>query len=160
MGKLYLTGDLGLIPGWEDMGPDALDPQFTRERFGERLGRRRGEIKGILTNARFVAGIGNAYADEICFRAGVYPFRKRPSLSAEEVTRLFHSMRATLEEAIVQVRQRLGVDIHTKPRDFLLVHGKGGQPCPDCGTPISQITARQRLTNFCRRCQPGSLIPR
>jgi len=158
MGKLYLTEDLERIPGWAEMGPDALDPQLTLERFGERLRRHRGEIKGILSNARFVAGIGNAYADEICFHACLYPFRKRPSLSGDEVTRLYSAMRSTLTEAIAQTRRTMGTDIHTKPREFLAVHGRGGQPCPRCGAPISQISARKRLTNFCRRCQPGSLI--
>jgi len=160
MGKLYLTDDLVLIPGWLEMGPDALDPELTLDRFRERLRRHHGEIKGILTNARFVAGIGNAYADEICFHARLYPFRKRPTLSPEEIERLYEAMRGTLTEAIVQVRQRMGSDIHTEPRDFLAVHGKGGQPCPRCGTPISEIKARRRLTNFCRHCQPGSLIAR
>jgi len=160
MGKLYLTDDLALITGWAEMGPDALAPSLTLERFRERLRRHRGEIKGILINARFVTGIGNAYADEICFHAGIYPFRKRPTLSPEEIERLYEAMRSTLIEAIVQVRQRMGVDIHTKPRDFLAVHGKGGQPCPRCGASISEIKARRRLTNFCRRCQPGSLIAR
>jgi len=160
MGELYLTDDLALITGWTEMGPDALAPPLTLERFRERLHRHRGEIKGILANARFVTGIGNAYADEICFHAGIYPFRKRPTLSPEEIERLYEAMRSTLTEAIVQVRQRMGEDIHTKPRDFLAVHGKGGQPCPRCGTCISEIKARQRLTNFCRRCQPGSLIAR
>jgi formamidopyrimidine-DNA glycosylase len=160
MGKLYLTEDLSQIPGWAEMGPDALDPQLGLEQFGERLRRHRGEIKGILTNARFVAGIGNAYADEICFHAGLYPFRKRPTLSPEEIARLYDAMRSTLTEAIDQVRQRMGSDIHEKPREFLAVHGKGGLPCPRCATSISQITARQRLTNFCRHCQPGSLIAR
>jgi len=160
MGKLYLTDDLALITGWAEMGPDVLDPSLTLERFRERLRRHRGEIKGILVNARFVTGIGNAYADEICFHAGIYPFRKRPTLSPEETERLYEAMRSTLTEAVVQVRQRMGADIHTKPRDFLAVHGKGGQPCPRCGTCISEIKARQRLTNFCRRCQPGSLIAR
>ena len=158
MGKLYLTEDLARIPGWTEMGPDALDPRLTLERFSERFRGHRGEIKGILVNARFVAGIGNAYADEICFHARLYPFRKRPSLSQDEVTRLYEAMRSTLTEAIAQTRRSMGTDIHTKPREFLAVHGKGGQPCPRCGAPISQITARQRLTNFCRRCQPGSLI--
>lgn len=101
-----------------------------------------GVAKGDRT--RIVAGIGNGYADEIYFHARLYPFRKRPTLSPSE--------------AIVQVRQRMGADIHTKPWDSLAVHGKGGQPCPRCTTPISEIRARRRLTNFCRRCQPGSLI--
>lgn len=56
------------------------------------------------------------------------------------------------------LRVRVGADIHDEIRDFLQVHGRGGQPCPICGTPVSQITARRRLTNFCRKCQPGTMI--
>jgi len=158
MGKLYLTDQLDRIPGWKEMGPDALDPELTVETFADRLRPYRGEIKRILVNPRFVAGIGNAYSDEVCFAAGLYPYRKRMSLGLDEVKRLHGAMRRVLTESVDHVRQQMGQDIHTKPRDFLAVHGKGGEPCPRCGTPISQITARQRLTNFCRRCQPGSLL--
>jgi len=158
MGKVYLTLDEGLVPGFAAQGPDALDPALTAEVFRERLLPRRGEIKGLLTNQGVVAGIGNAYADEILFDAGLYPFRKRPSLSPEEVERLYHSMRSVLPKAIVVLRERVGEDIEVKIRDFLSVHGKGGSPCPRCGTPISEITARGRLTNFCRTCQPGRMI--
>ena len=158
MGKIYLTLDEGLVPGFAGQGPDALDPALTAELFRERLLGRRGEIKGILTNQAVLAGIGNAYADEILFDAGLYPFRRRPSLSSEEVERLYHSMRSVLPRAIVVLRERVGEDIEVKVRDFLSVHGKGGSPCPRCGTPVSEITARGRLTNFCRTCQPGRLI--
>jgi formamidopyrimidine-DNA glycosylase len=158
MGKIYLTRDLELIPGFAAQGPEALDPELTLEAFQVRLQRRRGEIKGILTNQAFLAGIGNAYADEILFRAGLYPFRKRPSLSAEEVERLYHAMGSVLSEAIVTLRERMGDEIHIKVRDFLQVHGKGGSPCPRCGTIISEIRVRNRLTNFCRTCQPGRMI--
>lgn len=158
MGKLYLTREPELVPGYATQGPDALDAGLTAEAFGQRLRRRRGEIKGILTNQAFVAGIGNAYADEILFRAGLYPFRKRPSLSADEVERLYHAMRSVLSEAIVTLRERFGGEIDAEIRDFLQVHGKGGSPCPDCGTIISEIRARRGLTNFCRSCQPGRMI--
>jgi len=158
MGKIYLTLDEGLVPGFAAQGPEALDPALTASVFGERLRQRRGEIKGLLANQAVVAGIGNAYADEILFDAGLYPFRKRRSLSAEEVEQVHSSMRKVLSEAISVVRGCVGEDIDVKVRDFLMVHGKGGLPCPRCGTPISEITARGRLTNFCRKCQPGSMI--
>jgi formamidopyrimidine-DNA glycosylase len=158
MGKIYLTLDEGLVPGFAIQGPEALDPALTPPVFGERLRQRRGEIKGLLTNQAVVAGIGNAYADEILFDAGLYPFRKRPSLSPDDVERLHSSMREVLSQAITVLRERVGDDIEVKIRDFLSVHGKGGSPCPRCGTPISEITARGRLTNFCRRCQPGRMI--
>ena len=138
------------------MRPSALE--IDREAFRRRLHSFRGEIKGILTRAPFVAGIGNAYADEILWEARLHPFRKRTSLSADEVERLHTSVHSTLTSAVDQVRREMGDDIHRKPRDFFAVHMRGGQACPRCGTPISEITANQRITSFCRTCQPGGLI--
>lgn len=158
MGKVYLTDNLAKVPGFAELGPEALDPNLTLDLFRERLRKYQGEIKGILTRQSFVAGIGNAYADEICWQAGVYPFRKRPRLSTEETGHIYEAMHEVLNGAIATLRERVGADIHVEIRDFLRVHGKGGQPCPRCGTSISEIKAQQRLTNFCRRCQPGSLI--
>jgi formamidopyrimidine-DNA glycosylase len=163
MGKVYLTPALDAVPGFAQLGPEPLDPhgravQLNAPTFAARLRRHPGEIKGILTNQTFVAGIGNAYADEILFCARVYPFRKRPSLDADEVRRIYECMHTVLEGAICILRERVGADIHEEIRDFLQVHGRGGQPCPRCGNPISEIRARQRLTNFCRTCQPGTLI--
>lgn len=158
MGKVYLTPALEWVPTFATLGPEALDPELTLAAFAERLRRRRGEIKGVLTNPTFVAGIGNAYADEILFRAGVYPFRKSPSLSEDEVRRIYEAMHTVLQEAVDILRERVRDEIHVEIRDFLQVHGRGGQPCPRCGNPISRITARRRLTNFCRKCQPGTMI--
>jgi formamidopyrimidine-DNA glycosylase len=158
MGKVYLTADLDAVPGFARQGPEALDVQLDVPTFAARLRRHPGEIKGILTDQTFVAGIGNAYADEILFCARVYPFRKRPSLDADEVRRIHECMHTVLEGAIRILRERVGADIHEEIRDFLQVHGRGGQPCPRCGNPISEIRARQRLTSFCRTCQPGTMI--
>ena len=156
MGQMYLTGDLAGVPTFAEMGPDALE--ISPEDFRQRLRAHRGEIKGILIRAPFVAGIGNAYADEILWQARIHPYRKRTSLSPEETEHLYQAMQATLREAITKVRQEMGDDIHLKPRDFFAVHMRGGQDCPRCGTTISAITANQRVTNFCRTCQPGGLI--
>ncbi len=158
MGKIYLTDDLARVPGFNELGPDALDPALTLEVFRERLRRFRGEIKGVLTRQSFVAGVGNAYADEILWQAGISPFRKRPQLSDEEVARLYEGMRQVLSEAIATLRPRVGADIHIEIRDFLQVHRRGGEPCPRCGSRISEISARKRITSFCRTCQPGGLI--
>jgi formamidopyrimidine-DNA glycosylase len=156
MGQIYLTSRLEDIPGWSDMGPEPFDLSVSE--FRERLRPFRGEIKGVLTRGRAVAGIGNAYSDEICFRARIHPYRKRTSLTAEELTRLYGAMLAVLSQAIAELRERVGTDIHKEVRDFLAVHGRGGEPCPVCGTTISEIKARNRLTNFCRSCQPGGLL--
>lgn len=158
MGKIYLTDDLARVPGFSGLGPDALDPALTLEVFRERLRQYRGEIKRVLTRQDFVAGVGNAYADEILWQAGLNPFRKRPQLTEEEEARLYEAMRHVLAEAIAVLRQRVGADIHLEIRDFLRVHRRGGEPCPRCGTRISEITAQKRITSFCRQCQPGGLV--
>lgn len=156
MGKIYLTRAVEAIPGFGEMGPDALEVNLAE--FMQRLRRHPGEIKNLLTNARFLAGIGNAYADEILHRARISPFRKRASLSTTEQEALYQAVRSVLIEGIERVREEMGQDISLKPRDWLAVHMKGGQPCPACGTPISEIRANQRITSYCRTCQPGTLI--
>jgi formamidopyrimidine-DNA glycosylase len=102
-----------------------------------------------------VAAIGNAYADEILFAAGIHPYRKRVELPSEAEGRLYHAIRSVLGEATAIVTERvekegLPVDEY---RDHLKVHRRGGQPCPKCGSPISEITSNQRITSFCRHCQ-------
>jgi len=156
MGQLYLTRDTGLIPTFDEMGPEALEVSL--EEFRQRLRGFRGEIKGVLIRAQFLAGIGNAYADEILWEARIHPYRKRTRLNSEEIKRLYEAMRSTLLEATEKVRAAMGEEVHRKPRDFFSVHMRGGLPCPRCGTTISAITANQRITNFCRSCQPGGLI--
>jgi len=156
MGQFYLTHDLELIPNYVGMGPEPLD--MTLEEFRHGLKVYHGEIKGVLIRGEFVAGIGNAYADEILWAARLHPYRKRTQLTAEEVERLYVSMRVTLLEAIEKVRAEMQENIERKPRDFLAIHMKTGEPCPRCGSPISLVGANQRITNFCRTCQPGGLI--
>ena len=156
MGQLYLTHDLESVPDYAGMGPEPLD--ISLDEFRARLKPYRGEIKGVLTRGECVAGIGNAYADEILWAARLHPYRKRTQLTPEEVERLYAGMRSTLAESVEKVRAEMGENIHLKPRDFLAVHMKTGEPCPRCGTPISLVGANQRITNFCRTCQPGGLI--
>ena len=159
MGMAYYCdeGQLGDIPRLGEQGPDALDGMGLDE-FRERLKGFHGEIKGILTRGRVVAGIGNAYSDEILFEAGVYPFRKRKALSDEDLARLHRACGDVVRDAIPKARERMGDNIHLKARDFLRVHNKGGEACPRCGNRISQITANKRITSYCRRCQPGMLL--
>lgn len=159
MGQLYLTRqppEQAPIADFAGLGPEAL--AVSLEEFRARLKPFRGEIKGVLVRSDFVAGIGNAYADEILWHARLHPYRKRTALTAAEVDRLYAALRACLLAAIERVRAEMGEAIHTEPRGFMAVHLKTGQPCPRCGTPISLISANQRLTNFCRTCQPGGLI--
>ena len=161
MGRVYYTGgdQLKSIPQLYELGPDVLSG-ITFEDFQQRLSPFRGEIKGILTRGRVVSGIGNAYADEILFEARVYPFRKKRDLNEEELRRIHDATGSVIAEATEKVRERMGDDIHRKVRDFLSVHNKGGEACPRCGSNISQITANQRITSYCRSCQPGLLLRR
>ena len=159
MGKLYYYDQeqTSQVPVLEEQGPDVLDG-ISFEEFGQRLRRFHGEIKGVLTRGAFISGIGNAYADEILFAAGLSPFRKSRSLGPEELRRLYEQGPAVVLDAIDILRDRMGEEIHLKVRDFLKVHNKKGQPCPRCGGHISQLTANQRITSYCRTCQPGMLI--
>lgn len=156
MGQVYLTDDLNQVTDYPGLGPEPFD--VTLDQFRDRLKPYRGEIKGVLTRGEFIAGIGNAYADEILWAAKVHPYRKRTQLSGEEIDRLYQAIQSTLREAIDKVRIEMGDNIHLKPREFMAVHMKTSEPCPRCGTPISFVGANQRITNFCRTCQPGGLI--
>jgi formamidopyrimidine-DNA glycosylase len=158
MGKVYLTADLGQVPDLITLGPDATSPDLTLEEFRGRLRAYHGEIKRILTTQTFVAGIGNAYADEICWRARLYPFRRRASLTPDEVHELYTALRAVLAEAVELLSNRQEEAVAGELRDFLAVHGRAGQPCPHCGTAISEVRRARRATHFCRNCQPGLLV--
>ena len=159
MGQFYYVPEdlVETVPGLAEQGPDVLD-DFTFDDFKANLKGFSGEIKGVLTRGRVIAGIGNAYADEILFRAGVYPFKKRRALSDDDLRSIHRCSREVVLDAIEQVRQRMGNQIDHKLRDFLAVHNKGGQPCPQCGNAITELRANQRITSYCRRCQPGMLL--
>jgi formamidopyrimidine-DNA glycosylase len=157
MGKIYLrpAGVDRPIPGLggADQGPDADDPSLTREVWRERIRRHPGELKNLLRNQSFVAGIGNAYSDEILHAAGLLPYRKRSSLAPEEVDALYDATRSTLANAIDVLRERVPPTFEKQVRDFLAVHDKGGQPCPRCGTRITEVRAGGFITSYCRGCQ-------
>jgi formamidopyrimidine-DNA glycosylase len=159
MGQFYYVGDADVdaVPGLAEQGPDVLD-ETSFDDFKSNLKGFSGEIKGVLTRGRVVSGIGNAYADEILFHAGIYPFKKRRALSDDDLRRIHHSCRQVVLDAIDTVRQRMGEQIDHKVRDFLAVHNKGGEPCPRCGNAITQLKANQRITSYCRQCQPGMLL--
>jgi formamidopyrimidine-DNA glycosylase len=155
LGKLYLVAADGLddIPGWPEMGPDADDPELTLDAFRQRIRRHPGELKPLLRNSRFVAGIGNAYSDEILWEARLAPFRRRSTLTDADVERLYEAMRRVLADATERLRALVPPEIQTQHREFLQVHLRGGQPCPRCGRELRQIGGRE-ATTFCRTCQP------
>ena len=157
MGKVYLlpAGVERPVPGRGEgeMGPDALDPALTLEMWRDRIRKHPGELKNLLRNQAFVAGIGNAYSDEILWAARLQPFRKRSTLAAEEIDDLYASMRSTLAEAIELLRRRVPPTFEKQVRDHLAVHNRGGEACPRCGTKITSVKAGGFPTGFCRGCQ-------
>ena len=134
-------------------GADADDPGLTLPVWQARIKRHPGELKNLLKNQEFIAGIGNAYSDEILHAAGLLPFRKRSTLAPEEVAALHAATGTTLTTAIGVLRERVPPTFETQVRDFLAVHNKGGQPCPRCGTRISEVSPGGFVTSFCRGCQ-------
>jgi formamidopyrimidine-DNA glycosylase len=157
MGKVYLLprGVEREVPGAADgeMGPDADDPALTLDVWRTRIRRHPGELKNMLRNQAFVAGIGNAYSDEILHAARLQPFRKRGTLAPEEADELYEATRATLSNAVSVLRDRVPPTFETEVRDFLAVHNKGGQACPRCGHRITQTEAGGFVTSYCRNCQ-------
>lgn len=136
-------------------GPDILQISF--KDFSNRLRKFRGEIKGILTNQKFVAGIGNAYADEILFEAKIHPFSKRTQINEEEIIDLYKACKSTLTGAVEKILDMLNTTQKLDNQQFwrhqiFKIHLKGKHPCPVCGNPISTVKAK-RFTNFCRKCQ-------
>jgi len=157
MGKVYLLPK-GLdrsVPGLTDgeLGPDADDRALTLEVWRDRIRKHPGELKNLLKNQAFMAGVGNAYSDEILHAARLLPFRKRSSLAPEEIDALFEATGSTLTAATATLRRRVPPTFEKQVRDFLAVHDKGGTPCPRCGTKISEVKPGGFVTSFCRGCQ-------
>ena len=160
MGKIYFVGasQLGLIPNWDANGPDLLESSLTEDSWLARIKKYRGQIKSVITKAEFVQGIGNAYSDEILWEARINPFTARTNLDDDELRGLFRAARAVMAWATPLVRgamQKGDALDYEERREFMRVHRLGGRPCPRCGATISEITANQRITSFCRTCQPG-----
>ena len=157
MGKVYLlpAGVQRPVVGFDDadQGPDADDPALTLEVWRERIRRHPGELKSLLRNQAFIAGIGNAYSDEILHAAKLSPFRRRSSLAAEEVDALYEATRATLARATDILRERVPPTFEKQVRDFLAVHLRGGEACPRCGARLSEVSSRSEATTWCRGCQ-------
>jgi formamidopyrimidine-DNA glycosylase len=157
MGKIYILprGVERAVPGSgaDELGPDADDPSLTPDMWRDRIRRHSGELKNLLRNQEFVAGIGNAYSDEILHAAKLLPSRRRATLASEEIDELYSATRATLSAAITTLRGRVPPTFETEVRDFLAVHNKGGQPCPGCGQRITQVEAGGFTTSYCRHCQ-------
>ncbi len=157
MGKVYVlpAGVSRAVTAFEnaEQGPDADSPELTLEVWRQRVRRHPGELKSLLRNQAFVAGIGNAYSDEILHAAKLSPFRRRSSLAPEEIDALYEATRTTLARAIDVLEERVPPTFEKQVRDFLAVHLRGGEACPRCGTRLSEVSSRSEATTWCRGCQ-------
>ena len=157
-GRLWLVDDPVGVLG--ELGPEPLADDFTAARLEEMLVRRRGRIKPLLLNQRFLAGLGNIYTDEALWRSGIHPLRRAESLTPAEVRRLHRAIQDVLREAIASggttLPDRTYRQADGRAGEFvqhLAVYGREGQPCPRCGAIIERIRVSQRGTHFCPRCQ-------
>ncbi len=154
--RVYVVADPMDVPEIAQAGIEPLSPEFTVELLAGMVHGRRRQAKKLLTDQRMIAGIGSAYADEILFAARISPIRYVSTLSDEEIARLHAAIVGVLEEAIREIRARIGDSLFTdEVRDFLKVYKRTGEPCPACGTPIQEIRYAQTRTYYCPTCQSG-----
>ncbi len=156
--RAYLVEDLEEAGSLTELGPEPLSEEFTREKFAEMLSTRRGKIKPLLLNQKFLAGLGNIYVDESLYLAGVHPERTADTLTDEEINRLQQAIRQVLKEGIkhrgttkwdyVDASGKAGSYQH-----YLRVYDREGKPCPECKTELERIKVGGRSSYFCPVCQ-------
>jgi formamidopyrimidine-DNA glycosylase len=152
---VYLVTDPAAVPGIASLGPDPLDAAFTPEVLGAILAGRRTQIKGVLRDQKVIAGIGNAYSDEVLHAARMSPFRLAASLSPDEVTELHAVIVGTLREAIARSEGLAAGDLKAEKKQGLRVHGRAGQPCPVCGDTVREVSFADSALQYCPTCQTG-----
>jgi len=155
MGKVYLARaeDEGQIPVYGQLGLDLTSPAFTRGAFGAAIAGRRDQVRAFLMDKRALASLGNAYADEILFAAGIHPKTFCRKLDVAAVDALYAAILRVLEESIAEIRRR-NEPPEVKVRDFLKVRGRDGKPCLVCGTTIRAVRVGDGDACFCPHCQP------
>lgn len=158
-GRVSLTDRIEAITG--PLGPEPLSAEFTPAVLHERLQNRNKPMKPLLLDQTFIAGVGNIYADEALFRAGIHPQRRSASLSHDDIVRLHGSIQAALHDGV----QHEGASINWyrkvdgskgNSQAHFYVYGRDGQPCRHCGHPIEKMRLAQRGTHYCPVCQPAA----
>ncbi|MFF4158629.1 Fpg/Nei family DNA glycosylase [Streptomyces sp. NPDC001678] len=143
------------VPGVARLGPDPLAPGFTPDVLAGLLRDERRQIKGVLRDQSVIAGIGNAYSDEILHAARMSPFKLAASLTDEEHTTLYEALETTLREAVERSRGHAAADLKAEKKTGLRVHGRTGQPCPVCGDTIREVSYSDSSLQYCPTCQTG-----
>jgi DNA-formamidopyrimidine glycosylase len=152
---VYLVTDPAVVPGVAALGPDPLDASFTPEILAGILAGRRTQIKGVLRDQKLIAGIGNAYSDEVLHAAKMSPFRLASSLTADDVAALHAVILGTLTDAIARSDGLAAGDLKKEKKAGLRVHGRAGQPCPVCGDTVREVSFADSALQYCPTCQTG-----
>ncbi|MEU1055923.1 DNA-formamidopyrimidine glycosylase family protein [Streptomyces sp. NPDC005876] len=152
---VYVVRDPGEVPGVARLGPDPLADDFDEARFAALLDGERRQLKGALRDQGLIAGIGNAYSDEILHAARMSPFKLAASLTPEETGALYTALRATLTEAVERSRGVAAGKLKAEKKGGLRVHGRAGQPCPVCGDTVREVSFSDSSLQYCPTCQTG-----
>lgn len=150
---VYLVRDPQEVPGIARLGPDAL--ALSREEFGELLAGRTERIKTLLVDQQVLAGIGNAYSDEILHTARLSPYAVSGRLRAEQLDDLFAALRSVLTDAVERSVGQGAAQLKGEKRSGLRVHARTGMPCPVCGDTVREVSFASRSFQYCPRCQTG-----
>lgn len=153
---VYLVTDPARVPGVARLGPDALAIDLPV--FAERLRSRRGQVKGALTDQEVLAGIGNAYSDEILHAARLSPFAITSRLTDEQVATLHQALRRVLADAVDRSVGQRAAELKSEKRSGLRVHGRTGLPCPVCGDTVREVSFADSSLQYCPGCQTGGRL--
>jgi formamidopyrimidine-DNA glycosylase len=151
----YVVRDPQEVPGIVRLGPDPLADDFTLERFAALLAGDRSQVKGLLRDQSKIAGIGNAYSDEILHAARMSPFKSAAKLTADEVGALYDAMRGVLTDAVGRAHGLAAGDLKAEKKLGMRVHGRAGQPCPVCGDTVREVSFADSSLDYCPTCQTG-----
>ncbi|MBT3155005.1 Fpg/Nei family DNA glycosylase [Streptomyces sp. CHD11] len=152
---VYIVADPAEIPGIARLGPDPLAEDFDERRLADLLSGERRRIKGALRDQGLIAGVGNAYSDEILHAARMSPYKPAGSLTPEETTRLYEALRTTLTEAVERSRGVAAGRLKSEKKSGLRVHGRTGEPCPVCADTIREVSFSDSSLQYCPTCQTG-----
>jgi formamidopyrimidine-DNA glycosylase len=152
---VYVVRDPSEVPGIQRLGPEPLDDAFTVERFAELFAGQRTQIKGLLRDQGVIAGIGNAYSDEILHVAKMSPYKLAATLTTQEVQSLYDAMRETLTDAVGRARGLAAADLKAEKKIGMRVHGRAGEACPVCGDTVREVSFATSFLDYCPTCQTG-----
>ncbi|WP_435735595.1 DNA-formamidopyrimidine glycosylase family protein [Cellulosimicrobium sp. PMB13] len=155
---VHVVRDPSEVRAIETLGIEPLDPGFTAEALGGLMAARNQQVKGLLRDQSSIAGIGNAYSDEILHAARTSPFKLTRSFTPDEVARVHAAVGEVLGEAVAASSGRPAAELKDAKRSGMRVHGRTGQPCPVCGDTVREVSFADRSLQYCATCQTGGQV--